>query len=121
MKQAGLCPWCGYLLIKYRVGHDINFTLDQCGNCNSFWFDKHEWEVLKSRNLHNQVHKVFTPAWQKQIRQEQSKHTWQEIYKEKFGAEDYAEIQRVRAWIYQHPERHRLLAYLTNENPYSFE
>jgi Zn-finger nucleic acid-binding protein len=118
MKRAGICPWCGHLLLKYKVAHDIPFTLDQCGHCNSFWFDKHEWEALKSRNLHNAVHKVFTDPWQRRLREEESQHHWQAFYLQKFGTADYAEIQRIRAWLQQHPERDRLIAYLINENPY---
>src|SRR4051812_41306854 len=32
--QAKVCPTCGHLLMPYRIGHDIPFTLDHCGHCN---------------------------------------------------------------------------------------
>jgi Zn-finger nucleic acid-binding protein len=118
-RRAKICPGCGHILIKYRVGHDITFSLDQCGHCNSFWFDKNEWQVLKSRNLHDEVHKMFTAPWQRRIREEESRRTWQQIYTERFGEQDYADIRRIKAWIDQHPERQSLLAYLVSENPYT--
>lgn len=119
MQRAGICPWCGHLLLKYKVTHDIPFTLDQCGHCNSFWFDKHEWDVLKNHNLHIMVHKVSTVPWQRRIRAAESQRNWQAFYHQKFGAADYDEIQRVRTWLQQHPERDRLIAYLISEDPYT--
>ena len=48
---ARLCPADRRILIKYKVGHNIPFTVDRCGNCAGIWLDKNEWETLKSRNL----------------------------------------------------------------------
>lgn len=30
------------ILIKYEVGRDLNFTLEQCGHCHGIWFDKNQ-------------------------------------------------------------------------------
>jgi hypothetical protein len=43
------------------------------------------------------------------------------IYTERFGAEDYAELRRIRAWLDAHPQRSSLLAYLDEEDPYKLE
>ncbi|MFL5806535.1 MAG: hypothetical protein ACJ8CR_33010 [Roseiflexaceae bacterium] len=116
--QAKRCPGCGYLQLRYRIALDLPFVLDQCGHCNSFWLDQGEWATLRQRGLHNQLHKVTTDAWQRKLRQETSRRAWQAIYTEKFGADDYAEIRRIKAWLSQHPARQMLLAYLAHDDPY---
>jgi Zn-finger nucleic acid-binding protein len=116
--RAKLCPECECILIKYEVGHGLSFTLEQCGHCQGIWFDKNEWESLKQRNLHDEVHKVFTASWQIQARKEERKQNLEQIYLSRFGQADYSEIKRVREWIYLHPHREELLAFLNDLNPY---
>jgi hypothetical protein len=43
----------------------------------------------------------------------------EEIYLSRFGADDYAEITRIRAWLQAHPKRPELLAYLTDKDPFA--
>jgi Zn-finger nucleic acid-binding protein len=116
--RAKLCPECGCILIKYEVGRGLNFTLDQCGHCHGIWFDKNEWESLKQRNLHDEVHKIFTASWQTQARKEERKKNLEQIYFSRFGSDDYAEIKRMREWIYLHTRRDELLAFLNDVDPY---
>jgi Zn-finger nucleic acid-binding protein len=117
-EHAKKCPLDGHILIRYDIAIDITFSIEQCGQCNSFWLDKHEWDVLKSRSLHTRLHKVSTPTWQRRLREKRSQQFWQATYQREFG-DDYAEIRRVRAWLRQHPKHEQLLAYLTKEDPYS--
>ncbi len=106
------CPECRSILIRYKVGHGFSFSLDQCSNCGGVWFDKDEWEALKSRNLHDDVFTIFTAPWQAQVRKEESALHQEQIYRKKFGDEGYEEINRIREWIDAHPRRHEILAYL---------
>ncbi len=116
--QAKVCPSCGHILLSYHIGHEVSFTLDRCGNCNGIWFDAQEWEILRQRNLHDDLHMMFTAAWQRQVRQEEHKRALQAIYTDKLGAEDYAELRRIKSWLYAHPQRVAMLAYLNEEDPY---
>lgn len=109
---AKLCPECNKILIKYRVGHGANFSLDQCGNCGGVWFDKDEWEALKARDLHEDVYLIFTAPWQDQVRGQESRRAQEELYRKKFGDEGFNEIQRMKAWIDAHPRKQEILAYL---------
>jgi Zn-finger nucleic acid-binding protein len=109
---AKLCPECNMILIKYRVGHGANFSLDQCANCGGVWFDENEWEALKARNLHEDVYLIFTAHWQNQVRSQDSRRAQEEFYRKKFGDEGFNEIQRVKAWIDGHPCKQEILAYL---------
>jgi len=107
-----LCPECDKILIKYRVGHGANFSIDQCGNCGGVWFDKDEWEALKARGLHDDVYTIFTASWQSQVRSQETRRAQEEIYRKKFGDEVFDEIKRMKEWIAEHPRKQEILAYL---------
>jgi len=61
---ARRCPDCGHLLTRHGVGHGVHFALDRCGNCNGIWMDRSEWEALRARGLHDNLHQMFGPGWQ---------------------------------------------------------
>jgi Zn-finger nucleic acid-binding protein len=109
---AKFCPECKYILIKYKVGHDVGFSLNRCGHCGGIWFDKNEWEIMKSRNLNDDVHLVFSEAWQSAVREEEHKNAMDEILKEHIGDADLKEIQRIKIWLQSHPKSSELYAYL---------
>lgn len=58
--KVKICPECCRLMLRYMVGHATGIALDQCAACNGIWFDRGERDLLKSRNLHVEVHLVFT-------------------------------------------------------------
>jgi Zn-finger nucleic acid-binding protein len=109
---AKLCPECNKILVKYSVGHGTRFSLDQCGNCGGVWFDKHEWEALRARELHEDIYLIFTAPWQDRVRSQESRRAQEELYRRKFGDEGFNEIQRMKAWIDANPRKHEILAYL---------
>lgn len=113
--KAKLCPECGHILIKYQVAHDIDFTLDHCGNCNGVWFDENEWQVLLQRNLHDALHKVFNEQWQNSLIKAELWQKQKKRYRQKLGDEDFAEVQRIKQWIDQHPQREVILAFLNRD------
>jgi Zn-finger nucleic acid-binding protein len=109
---AKLCPECNKILIKYRVSHWTHFSIDKCGNCGGIWFDKDEWEALRARELHDDVHLIFSAPWQEQVRSQESRHAQEELYRSKLGDQSFNEIQRMKAWIDGHPHRQEILTYL---------
>lgn len=116
-KKAKICPDCGRILIKFRVGHGINFRLDHCNSCNGVWFDKNEWKVLKSRNLHEEIHSIFTTEWQNQIQKEERAKHFEESYIQKLG-QDYPKIKEFKEWLDDHRRRSSILAFLSDANPF---
>lgn len=114
-ENAKLCPECGHILIRFPVGHGIEFTLDHCGNCGGIWFDKNEWEVLKNRNLHYEVHKIFSAVWQTGVRAKAHEKYIQNFYLNKFGKEDYKKIEEMKNWMESHPLKHELYAYILEQ------
>ena len=111
-KKAKLCPECGHFLRQYPVGHAMAFGLDRCGNCGGVWFDQNEWETLKSRNLHDDVHKIFSQIWQSQVRNEEYQQAMTAFYLKKFGEADYQKVLEIKEWIANHPHQAELRAFL---------
>lgn len=116
-ERIKFCPECRRMMLRYLVGRGTGIGLDQCTGCNGMWFDGGEWELLRQRNLHDEVHSVFTAAWQDAVRREELRSRLDAIHRERFGS-DYEEIKRLRAWIETHPERVRIIAFLTDPDPY---
>lgn len=117
---ARLCPRDGRILIKYVVGRGIPFRIDRCGTCAGIWLDDREWEILKSRNLHDELNRVFTDHWQEEVQREEMRRHLESIYREKFGTDNYMRIKDFKSWIDQHEKRSEILAYLSDANPLQF-
>jgi Zn-finger nucleic acid-binding protein len=107
------CPDCGdRFLTTYRVGKRVPFTIDRCRNCEGIWLDRDEWAALRARNLHDDLHLVFTDDWQRDLRKEDRRFLTDTHFERMFGAEDFARIREVRAWLDGHPRAGELLSYL---------
>lgn len=115
---AKICPDCGHLLTRYKIWPNINFFLDHCGSCNGVWLDKGEWDVLGKHNLQDNLNEFFTKPWQRNLRASETKTLLEKLYTQKFGAEDYVQAKKIRAWLREHPASAMILAYLEAEDPY---
>ena len=118
-KHILLCPKTGNLMLKYRISARTDHRIDLSPEVNGIWLDKGEWELLKSENLEFHLNAIFTEPWQKKVRRDEAKDVFKALYTEEFGQEAYTKIQQAREWIYQHPEKQKLLAYLLANNPYA--
>jgi Zn-finger nucleic acid-binding protein len=114
-KMVKICPECGYLMTRYKVGHALSFSLDRCGHCGGTWFDRNEWEILRNGELRNQVHLIFSPAWQNCVRHAEQAEQLRAQFTAKLGPKDFAETERIKAWLNAHPHRATILAYLASE------
>lgn len=117
---ARLCPKCRRILVKYKVGRNLPFNIDRCGNCAGVWLDHNEWETLKSRNLHDELNRVFMDHWQEEVKRENTRKTLKSIYEEKFGTEDYSKIREFKKWVDSHEKGGEILAYIRDKNPLQF-
>lgn len=117
-QKAKLCPCCQRIMLRYKVGHGLSFAVDQCGHCNGVWLDANEWDALKQRNLHDEIHLIFSAAWQSDLRKNEAQKLLGSIYTEHFGT-DYDKVKQIKSWLSSHPEKARILDYLANKNPYS--
>lgn len=105
------CPSCRFVLVKYSVGKGTQFAINRCGHCGGMWLDKNEWEILKSRNLHDDLHLVFSDSWQSNVRAEEHSQAMAEIFREHLG-EELEEITRIKKWLKSHPKSDALHAFL---------
>ena len=113
-KQVKICIECGHLMIRNKVGHGIPFYLDRCSACGGIWFDKNEWEVLKSRNLHDEIHLIFTSAWQSDNREKEQQVNYEKALAEILGEKDHDDLRKFKSWISKHPRRDLIIAYILN-------
>lgn len=113
---AKICPQCGRLLLPYRVGHGLSFSIDYCGACGGVWCDRGEWDVIKSKNLHDNLHDIVSRHWQTAVRQSEIQESIEQTYARNLGT-SYAKAQDVRAWLQADPQRALILAYLTEAKP----
>lgn len=121
-KPGKLCPECGAFLILHKVGHEIDFHIERCARCAGIWFDENEWEILKSRNLHDEVHFIFSEAWQSQVKKEQRKQEYNQVVTrildgklgEQMSNQDLDKLREFKDWLDDHPLSSQLYAYLTS-------
>jgi Zn-finger nucleic acid-binding protein len=109
------CPDCGRFLRRHRIGHGMNFSLDRCGTCGGFWLDANEWEILKSRHVHDRLHFVASDAWQAEVARQERERGHEQIVREKLGAEDLEKIKAIKVWIEAHPRKAELYAVLLDK------
>jgi Zn-finger nucleic acid-binding protein len=106
--EAKVCIECGKLMSRFRVGKGMEFYLDRCGACGGIWFDRNEWEILKSRNLHDEIHKIFARPWQREIVQ----IDYDDRLKETIGPEKFRDLKSLKSWLDLDPNRTLILGYL---------
>ncbi len=111
-KLAKLCPECGHFLHRSHVERDIEFTIDRCTSCGGFWLDRGEWEMLVAHGLHDDLHRIYSPAWQVKLMHERVEHAQEHVMESKLGKDDLEEARRVKQWVDTHPHRAELYAFL---------
>ncbi len=116
VQHARLCPNCSRIMLRYQVGHGVEMVLDICGSCQGIWLDRNEWQTLKARGLHDDLHLVSSEPWQAEVRREETREHLDALYRKRFGTE-YQRIQRLRTWLGEHPQREAIFAYLLDRDP----
>lgn len=116
-QNAKICPDCGRILLKFKVGHGLVFSLDHCRSCNGVWFDKNEWKALAGRNLHDELPRIFSTEWQKHIRKEEVAGYYEDVYSSKFG-DQYNRIKDFKLWLEDQELKSAILAFLSDPDPF---
>lgn len=111
-ESARACPKCSRLMLKYQIGLHSNNKLDLCAACDEVWLDSGEWTLLKKLDLQGKLPKIFTDAWQRNIRKQKQEHALNERYENILGAEDFSRAREFKAWLYQHPKKDAIKQYL---------
>ena len=80
------------MLIRYKVGHGLNFHIDLSPVTGGVWLDAGEWEALKSKGLHSQLNLIFTASYQRQIRTAEYEATLEQTFKTRIGDPDFEKV-----------------------------
>jgi Zn-finger nucleic acid-binding protein len=111
-RKALLCPESGCMLIRYRVGHGLHFQIDRSPLTGGVWLDKGEWDALKSKKLHGELHLIFTAQYQAKIRSDEIDKNLEEVFRARIGPEDFEKAREFREWLVSHPRHRDILCYL---------
>jgi Zn-finger nucleic acid-binding protein len=111
--KAKICPQCGHLLLPYRVGHGLSFSIDYCGACGGVWCDRGEWGLIKGKNLHDNLHDIVSQHWQAAVRQAGVQEAIEQTYARHLGA-NYTKAREVRTWLRGQPQKALIFAYLAD-------
>jgi Zn-finger nucleic acid-binding protein len=112
--HAMICPESGRLLIRYRVGHGLPFHLDRSPATGGVWLDRGEWEALKTKGLHVQLHLIFTSSYQREIRSTEYMERLQEDFRGRIGSADFPKVAEFAGWLVNHPKRRDICCFLVD-------
>lgn len=110
-----ICPESGGLMNRCKVGHGFTFFIDR-SITGGVWLDGGEWEALRQRNFHDEIHLVFTAPWQKQVRTERAQATYEMTLKSSLGTDLLARLTALRSELLDHPHKNLALAYLSEKS-----
>ena len=110
VKRAKLCPQDGRIMGRYRSAGDGGFWIDRCATCGGAWFDGSEWEATVAAGLHESLTRVFSDAWQREAEEATAAAARRGRLAEAVGAGDLDRVDAFRAWVWSHPQRHLLIA-----------
>ena len=116
--KGKICPQCRHLLLPYRVGHGLSFSIDFCSGCGGIWFDRSEWDAIKAKNLHDKLHDIVSGHWQTAVRRSEVQEAIEQTYERLLGAA-YGKASEVRAWLREQPQSSLILTYLSDLKPES--
>lgn len=117
--RALVCPVTGTLMSKFRILSNNPHRLDYSPRVGGVWLDKGEWELLKNEGLAGSLNVLLTEPWQQKVRADQTRATFDQLYRSRFGDADYEKAQAIRAWLQDHPLKAELRSYLLTQDPYS--
>ncbi|MEM1446838.1 MAG: zf-TFIIB domain-containing protein [Planctomycetota bacterium] len=105
------CPFDGAFLIRHQVGHGIDFHVDRCGRCGGIWLDAGEWETLRTRQMHDDLHLIFTSSWQAEVRRQRRAKADEQLLLDRLGQADYRRAVETKNWIDGSTESELLYAF----------
>lgn len=97
--EALLCPVTGGLMRKLRISKNTPHRMDYSARVGGVWLDKGEWELLVAGGLAGNLNALLTEEWQHRVKLDSSKAALTEMYRGKFGDDDYERAKEVIEWI----------------------
>jgi len=110
--SALTCPKCSRFMSKFNVGSGSSNRIDLCTGCDEAWLDKGEWRLLNRLDLQGQLPKIFTDAWQRNVRIERKENNFKKRYETLLGKDDFKRIDEFKSWLNEHTESASIRHYL---------
>ncbi len=98
-------------MATFAVGHDFGFRVER-SITGGIWLDGGEWEQLKSRNYHDELHLLFSEPWQRAERKRRLEETTESAFRAKLGDDLYDRVTQLREELEDHPFRDEAIALL---------
>jgi Zn-finger nucleic acid-binding protein len=111
-RRALVCPESGRLLIRYKVGHGLNFQIDVSPVTGGVWLDRGEWEALKSQGLHVELNHIFTASYQREVRSTEYEEKLTQAFADRIGPADFQKVDAFKTWLATHPKARDICVYL---------
>lgn len=113
--KAALCPECKRYLSRVKIPVDQPFYLERCPECNGFWCDRQEWDILQQLNLHTSLEYIFTSEWQHKVREQQHSVSERQALIQKLGEDLAEEVFALGEKLTECPNGDFAVAYLARQ------
>lgn len=111
--RAGLCPDCGFYLVRGRINlRQLSFFIERCPTCKGLWLDHGEWDVLADLGLSAYIPVLFTNEWQNYVRMAEAEFRERTATAEKLGLEIAEKLFELAQLLEEHPNGDFGVAYL---------
>lgn len=111
--KALACPKCARFMTKFNIGKGVKNRIDLCTGCDEAWLDKGEWRLLKKLDLHGKLPKLFTDAWQRNIRLQKQEQRLNSRFQTLLGDEDFRKVDAFKQWLNKHEQASDIHHFLT--------
>jgi len=112
-QRTGQCPEGHGLLRRARVTWHDPYFLERCARCGGVWFDAGEWSRAVADELLGNLSEVWSPAWRKQLSDQQSHDSLEVDLRAKLGSDLFNALRNLADNLETHPQRGVALAYLS--------
>lgn len=107
-----ISPESGRLMIKYRVGHGLKFRIDHDATSGGFWLDQGEYELIRERNLHDELHLICSPEYQLELDRLDTKAIMDQRIESLLGTERCTLIRKLASLLDDPQTQSVAIAYL---------
>jgi Zn-finger nucleic acid-binding protein len=102
-------------MVRYRVGNGLSLQIDRSPKTGGVWLDPGEWEALKSKGLHEQLHLIFSASYQWRVRTELARAQLQSRFRQRIGHQEFERVREFKSWLGENPRRRDIIAYLLDD------
>ncbi|MGD1853520.1 MAG: zf-TFIIB domain-containing protein [Leptolyngbyaceae cyanobacterium] len=111
--RAGLCPSCGFYLVRGRINlKTAAFFIERCPGCKGIWCDEGEWDTLEKLGLAAYIPALFTDEWHTHARLAEAEFRERTATAEKLGPEIAEKLFELAKLLEEHPSGDFGVAYL---------